>query len=522
MKQTKQVIAVLLSILMLVSIFPSAGIIAYAENTAPQGTANESVSEPPVRETTSDVYAIAYQSNDAGTITGPKTAKPGDTVTVTQTPDEGYSLFSLTARDAAGDEVAVTDNQFIMPASDVRLKAVFVTDTMPNSGIPEEYNVRARVAETYFNDSGDSPENYNSISAEVYTYKGDSYYAPNDKEEFQLESSHDIKYDISEIDAKWTYYYTSKDFPGNIRLHVDLGGGFTWYEYGYYATYKIGEFEPFGPDPFNYEHAKSYPFSRAVKTYNFLARDCGSDVLPYIYRSFFYTREENSSEISSNLKLDMYVDPEHPENPAKGYLYINSMNQYFVKWDSWDNPYVSLNVTSTTHPDTDKITYIGSKNGTGIWEITTTAKQDHTSHLKLTFENAKVETPDYVRYNEADVQLKIIEPSYTLTYNDVAHGSVSGPTTAEYGDEITLAPTPDNGYTFSRYVVTDSNGNNIRVTNNTFTMPNSNVTISTYFSNVQHVGYLSETGEVKYADAVALDGGETELSAGWYVANGNV
>lgn len=524
MKFMKRTLAFLLSVLMLLGTMPITAIPAYAQisngvNDVMVSEGSDTSSELRGETPTSEKYAITYQSNDAGTISGVAEAKPGDTVTITQTPHEGYSLFSLKVTDADGTEVAVSDNQFTMPTSAVKVKAVFVTDTMPDSGYDDEYNVKVVVNQQYLSNSGKDPENYNDVHCEVFTYKGDSYYAPNDEEEFQMESIHDIKYDITEPDNEWVYYFTSKDFPYNTRLHVDLGGGFTWYKYNYNTIYKICK-EPSFASGYRTEPLESTPFSRALKTYDFFVHNF--NVLPYPYASKFYTREVNSSEISSNLKLDMYVDSEHPENGAKGYLYINSADQYFVKWSSWENPYVSVNVNSTTHPDTDKITYIGTKGDTSIWEITSTAKEDHTSHLKLTFESNKASTPDWVTRNEADVKIKIIEPSYSLTYNDVEHGAVSGPATAEYGDEITLVPTADDGYTFSRYVVTDSNGNNIRVTDNKFTMPNSNITISTYFSNVQHVSYLSETGEVKYTDALALDGGETELTEGWYVASGNV
>ncbi len=54
------------------------------------------------------------------------TAKKHETVTLVATPNEGYCLLSLNVVDASGNTITVTDNQFIMPNSDVTINAVFV------------------------------------------------------------------------------------------------------------------------------------------------------------------------------------------------------------------------------------------------------------------------------------------------------------------------------------------------------------------------------------------------------------
>lgn len=74
-----------------------------------------------------------------GTVTvSPKSASKGDTVTITATPDKGYTLESLTVLDKDGKALALTDKgggryTFVMPAGKITVKAVFMDDnTMLN------------------------------------------------------------------------------------------------------------------------------------------------------------------------------------------------------------------------------------------------------------------------------------------------------------------------------------------------------------------------------------------------------
>ena len=75
---------------------------------------------------TAQTYKITTAATTHGTVTVDQTsAKKGDTVTITATPDTGYSLKSLTAADSSGKNISITDSKFQMPASDVTITAVF-------------------------------------------------------------------------------------------------------------------------------------------------------------------------------------------------------------------------------------------------------------------------------------------------------------------------------------------------------------------------------------------------------------
>lgn len=77
-------------------------------------------------------YLVAVDEEiENGTVTPDKElAFAGDTVTLTVEPGAGYELETLTVADANGNPVEVTDNTFVMPASNVTVTATFVKGTL--------------------------------------------------------------------------------------------------------------------------------------------------------------------------------------------------------------------------------------------------------------------------------------------------------------------------------------------------------------------------------------------------------
>ena len=85
--------------------------------------------------------------------------------------------------------------------------------------------------------------------------------------------------------------------------------------------------------------------------------------------------------------------------------------------------------------------------------------------------------------------------TYTVSINEnIEHGSVSAsPTTAPAGATINLTATPENHYVFDEWNVTAGN-DPIEVSNNTFTMPSSNVTVSATFVDAPTYGITVASG----------------------------
>ena len=72
---------------------------------------------------------------------------------------------------------------------------------------------------------------------------------------------------------------------------------------------------------------------------------------------------------------------------------------------------------------------------------------------------------------------------YSVSVSANANGSVAAsPATAAAGTEVTLSNTPNEGYHFASYTVTDADGGAVAVTDGKFTMPAKNVTVTATFT----------------------------------------
>ena len=75
--------------------------------------------------------------------------------------------------------------------------------------------------------------------------------------------------------------------------------------------------------------------------------------------------------------------------------------------------------------------------------------------------------------------------SYTVTIAETSNGTVNvGRTTASEGDTVTLTITPAEGYELDTLTVKDADNNDITVTDNKFTMPATDVTVTATFKAV--------------------------------------
>ncbi|MCC8130534.1 MAG: hypothetical protein LIO72_02090 [Ruminococcus sp.] len=99
-------------------------------------------------------YGVTVAETANGSVTADKTrAGEGETVTLTVTPSESFSLASLTVIDASGDDVTVNaDYTFTMPASNVTVTATFAdtcetTIAMGSSSLKSGYSSSVTVNE---------------------------------------------------------------------------------------------------------------------------------------------------------------------------------------------------------------------------------------------------------------------------------------------------------------------------------------------------------------------------------------
>ena len=112
---------------------------------------------------------------------------------------------------------------------------------------------------------------------------------------------------------------------------------------------------------------------------------------------------------------------------------------------------------------------------------------------------------------------------YDITITPSEHGAITVKKAQEKpGETVDLFADPDEGYALQSLTVTDSDGHEVALSGNSFTMPESDVTVTAVFRTTETVEYIDEDGEVRTAQAIALSGGETDLHEGWYCVSGRV
>lgn len=106
--------------------------------------------------------------------------------------------------------------------------------------------------------------------------------------------------------------------------------------------------------------------------------------------------------------------------------------------------------------------------------------------------------------------------SYLISLSDVTNGSISADkTTATEGDVVTLTATPSTGYVLDAWTVTDASNNPVTVTDNSFTMPASNVSVSATFIEIptgatQHIATISFGTKKVTINSANVTGGDSE------------
>ena len=113
-----------------------------------------------------------------------------------------------------------------------------------------------------------------------------------------------------------------------------------------------------------------------------------------------------------------------------------------------------------------------------------------------------------------DIEIQYVVRSTNPTYNvvisdQIQNGSVSAtPSLAEKDAEITLVATPNNGYIFEAWDVKDADNNEILVSNNKFSMPGKDVTVSATFAELpKHTVTLVQPEGA----SLTINGGTTAL-----------
>ena len=110
----------------------------------------------------------------------------------------------------------------------------------------------------------------------------------------------------------------------------------------------------------------------------------------------------------------------------------------------------------------------------------------------------------FALYNTTTITVELAGIPHTLTVNAGTGGSLSASPsgTVQTGETVTLTPSANKGYSFNNY----SSNPSVSISNNKFTMPNSNLTVTANFTHVEYT--LSSAVNPSGHGAVALSAGK--------------
>lgn len=119
---------------------------------------------------------------------------------------------------------------------------------------------------------------------------------------------------------------------------------------------------------------------------------------------------------------------------------------------------------------------------------------------------SKIDIPDTPGYEDSSSDSA---PSYSIDLPAVTGGTIKAvPARASAGQPVTLTVRPNGGYQLSGLTVTDSRGNEVKLTDRgdgkyTFTMPAGKISLDVRFAEISAVSFRDVPSDAYYADAVA-------------------
>ncbi len=453
----------------------------------------------------------------------------GSKVTLNIIPDKGYELKSLIVKDAENNALKVTDNQFDMPNSNVTITAVFDVES------------------DFDSDTG-------TLTLIGDLIKGENYYdnliLPEGVE------NEDVRIIVVGDDGAAFPAAASYLFAGFSNVtHIDLTGADTRKAKNmdgmFYGLGKLSYLDVSSMNTANVSSMKNmFEGCATLTSLDVSGFDTGkvismdsmfgfcSGLTDLDLSSFDTSRVTDMSNMfvccSALEELDVTgFDTSSVTNMNSMFYYCNGLTtldlsgfdtgkvENMIYMFAMDRDKSSLStIFAGRNWSTDNLE---SANGVcysdymfyGCTGLTggegTVYDEDHTNHTYAKLDGG-TEDPGYFS-------------RFTLTVNDSKYGTVEV-TDADNvfaGDTVLLKITPDTGCKLRTLSVKDASGNDVAVTDNSFIMPHSNVTISAEFKKYPiSVTCVDENGTEQTVRAIPLDNTMTTLEPGTYVVNTDV
>ena len=388
-------------------------------------------------------YTVTVSNDGSGTgKADPSTAAAGTTITLTATPDEGYHFKKWQVESPTG--LVITDNKFTMPDGNVAIKAIFEEDAPPTSADPAKPSISVTGSYTYNGSehtatvNGYDPATMN-ITGNTGTNAGDYTVRVTSKTGKWADGSTDA------VTAAWSIGKATQKAPiGLAGVAPSTEGG---------SDGKIIVVT----DKMEYRMASESSYTACS----------GTEIENLPAGNYFVRYAEDHNHFASS---DTVVTVGDGEPLADCTIIFNgndgsgSMGPVTVKAGT---NYI-LPACGFTAPTDQEFK---------VWEIGGTEYAVGASYTV----NADTEI-------KALWENSVITPTtYTVTVKTDGNGTASAtPSTAEALTEVTLTATPNGGYHFKEWEVISPTG--LVITNNKFTMPDSDVDVKAIFEKNSSTG----------------------------------
>ncbi|MCD7733285.1 MAG: hypothetical protein LUH56_07600 [Oscillospiraceae bacterium] len=228
--------------------------------------------------------------------------------------------------------------------------------------------------------------------------------------------------------------------------------------------------------------------------------------------------EWDAENVTSDLPIELIYEVSININGSATYSYSGTTlgeGEEFTMWVApSDENYECVATAVDENGNEIKITYSGTSEVT-YWEL----QFDDDWNLlydddgNLIFEEVTATAYNYsftMPASNVTVTIDFNLSKYSISISDVENGTVKADVTSTTeGETVTITVTPDSGYDISELSVTDSDGNEVIVTEETdgtytFIMPSSDVTVSATFEaeDTHTITIIAGTGYVDYFTAV--------------------
>lgn len=471
-----------------------------------------------------DIYTVSVQSSGGGTIsTTPTAAFPGETIRIFSYPETGKFLYQATL--VAGSETLLDDDTFTMPSRNVTVKGLFA-DAAPNQCGPKAYWKVDADTETLiiygegamFNYGSDSPYGSNAPwhrntfdglhCKHIRIEDGITSIGENAFSEFKCWDDIDVYMadsvkTIGENAFRDTVYILDVRFSENLES-INNGAFFSAFSDSYSnkgvtlffpeSLEHIGNYAFGSDDNLGRINCPADPDNMTMGTDNDFNGRYDSQTKIYVKSSYLATYNSKFGNVVSCAK---FVSTDFFD------VTLVQSDGGTISADRSNVPYGTY-VQITAAPD----------EGYGLINITATNPRNGNT-INVESKN-KINVP----YGGATVTAEFA-PYYQIALdNDDTQGAVTVPEKAMAGDTVSVEVAASKGYEFEKITVTDSKMHQITVTNNSFVMPEDEVTVSVSYRKTGYtINYVNTEGGTVSGVDVAREGSDIELevnvNTGW-------